>query len=379
MGGDSSAATIVLIEDDEDIREIMAEVLRSEGYNVFVAADGGEGIDVVRRLGSAVQLILLDYMMPVLDGSQVLAVLKGDPVLGSIPIVVVSAAARTAIPIGFVGIEAWLSKPVEMQRLLQVVGQVVGQGSRSCTRAKSSLVSIRFLARRLVDVQELELATDRGMFPDMDRVGRNLMAAGAGELAFVGLADLGRALVKASRAADLPAARDVLAEIRTYLAAAAQANRPEVRSGSELPTPATAEVRDGAPLVDSSSCSGDIDARRESPTASPPCPSSPTSCSGPMARRWVSRWRVLENSSSAVTVHGSSSRARRTSARRRRAEPASSFIAPVAWVNRSLPSTKGTSGLVRSVALSFAMRMSGGYFFGFSASISSMASAMSCG
>jgi CheY-like chemotaxis protein len=249
IDGDFSGATIVLIEDDEDIRDIVAEVLRTEGYNVFVAADGGEGIELVRRLGSAAQLILLDYMMPVLDGSQVLAVLKGDPALCSIPVVVVSAAARTALPIGFVGIEAWLSKPVEMQRLLEAVRQVLGRVTRPWTQENDTLVSIRFLARRLVDLHELGLATDRGMFSDMERVARNLTAAGAQEPAFGGLVELGRALARASRAHDLPSAREVLAEIRTYLAAAAQSNRPDVRTSSRIPTPAAGEVRDGDHLA----------------------------------------------------------------------------------------------------------------------------------
>ena len=224
---ESESATIVLIEDDEDIREIVAEVLRAEGYAVFAAPDGGEGLELVRRLGGPrVSLILLDFMMPVLDGSQVLAVLKGDHTLESIPVIVVSAAARQAPASGFRGIAAWLSKPVDMQCLLTAVRGVLGTVVRRFAPSAHSAVSLRFLARRLVDVQELEIAIERTLFIDIERVARNLTAAGAQEPAFAGLVGLGTALLRAARAKDIDHARAAVGEIQTYVARAARANRP---------------------------------------------------------------------------------------------------------------------------------------------------------
>ena len=219
------ATTIVLIEDDEDIREVVAEVLRTEGYTIFSAADGGEGLALIRALGAkVVSLVLLDFMMPVLDGSQVLAVLKGDPALAPIPVIVVSAASRQPLATGFRGIAAWLAKPVEMHDLLGVVRDVLGTVPRTWP-GRNSAVSIRFLARRVVDAQELQIAIERALFLDIERVGRNLTAAGAQEPAFSGLVGVGTSLMRAGRARDLDAARVASGSFRDYLASAAQANR----------------------------------------------------------------------------------------------------------------------------------------------------------
>jgi two-component system phosphate regulon response regulator PhoB len=221
------SATVVLIEDDEDIREIVAEVLRAEGYAVFTARDGGEGLELVRRLGGPrVSLILLDFMMPVLDGSQVLSVLKGDAELESIPVVVVSAAARQAPASGFRGIAAWLSKPVDMHALLAAVRGVLGKVERRFAPTPHSAVSLRFLARRMVDVQELDIAIERTLFIDIERVARNLAAAGAQEPAFAGLVELGTSLLRAARDKDIDRARLAVMDIQTYVARAARANRP---------------------------------------------------------------------------------------------------------------------------------------------------------
>lgn len=220
------AATIVLIEDDDDIRDIVAEVLRTEGYTIFSAADGQDGLALVRQLGGqGVSLILLDFMMPILDGSQVLAVLKGDPELEVIPVIVVSAAARQKLATGFQGIAAWLSKPVEMQALLAAVRGVLGAVPGSLAPGRNSVVSVRFLARRVVDAQELQIAIERALFLDIERVGRNLTAAGAQEPAFTGLVGVGTSLVQAARARDLEAARLASVAFKTYLASAAKANR----------------------------------------------------------------------------------------------------------------------------------------------------------
>jgi hypothetical protein len=140
---------------------------------------------------------------------------------------VVSAAARQKLPTGFHGIAAWLSKPVEMHALLAAVRGVLGTVPRRPSPGRNSEVSVRFLARRLVDAQELQIAIERGLFLDVERVGRNLTAAGAQEPAFEGLVGVGTGLVKAARAHDMEAARLASADFQRYLAAAAKANRSD--------------------------------------------------------------------------------------------------------------------------------------------------------
>lgn len=82
---------ILVVDDRDDVRRAMAGLLASEGYEVFEASDGSQVSDRVRR--HRPDLILLDIIMPVMDGFDVLEALKKDPRSKSIPVIVVSAAS----------------------------------------------------------------------------------------------------------------------------------------------------------------------------------------------------------------------------------------------------------------------------------------------
>src|SRR5688572_27353229 len=88
----TDACDILLVEDDNDVREAIAEGLEDAGYQVFAAENGQEALDY---LGSAPQLpslILLDLMMPTMDGWQFHEQLSHHPRCAHIPVVVLSAA-----------------------------------------------------------------------------------------------------------------------------------------------------------------------------------------------------------------------------------------------------------------------------------------------
>jgi adenylate cyclase len=84
-------ATILIIEDEDDIRTFASRVLELEGYRVFQAGDGDEGLRLAR--GNQVALVLLDLRLPGRDGWAVLSQMKSDPELSSIPVVVFTASA----------------------------------------------------------------------------------------------------------------------------------------------------------------------------------------------------------------------------------------------------------------------------------------------
>lgn len=107
---------ILLVEDDPDIRESIALLLRDEGYRVFEAPDGQAGFDVLRTMPRPC-IILLDMMMPVLDGHGFMELLRSDEVLVSIPVVVVSAG-RSGVP---AGIHKFLRKPFEIEALVHTI------------------------------------------------------------------------------------------------------------------------------------------------------------------------------------------------------------------------------------------------------------------
>ena len=87
--------TVLIIDDEQNIRELLEYNLEKEGYSVIPAASGEEGLDLARRNHPA--LIILDLMLPGIDGIDVCRRLKKDPRTADIPIIMASARARTPI------------------------------------------------------------------------------------------------------------------------------------------------------------------------------------------------------------------------------------------------------------------------------------------
>jgi two-component system, OmpR family, response regulator CpxR len=109
--------TVLVVDDDEAIREVIAEVLRDEGYVVVCAENGQRALEVLRR-DRHPDLLLLDLMMPVMSGWEVLEQLKeGGDNLSKVPIVIISA---TASP----GPYEHLTKPIDLNHLLEAVARL---------------------------------------------------------------------------------------------------------------------------------------------------------------------------------------------------------------------------------------------------------------
>lgn len=112
--------SILIVEDDLDLREALSEVLRDEGYTVAMAADGREALDHLRRQ-SRPSLILLDLTMPVMNGWQFRAEQRQDPDLSGIPVVVLSAGDRLAEQVAPLGITDYVRKPIQLSHLLRLI------------------------------------------------------------------------------------------------------------------------------------------------------------------------------------------------------------------------------------------------------------------
>jgi CheY-like chemotaxis protein len=111
---------ILIVEDDPEIRDALTEILEFEGYQVAIAKNGKEGIDYLRTFPSP-SLILLDFMMPIMNGQQFLEAKKEDPGISQIPVVILSAdnAVEQKAKISERG--QFLKKPVELDHLLDIV------------------------------------------------------------------------------------------------------------------------------------------------------------------------------------------------------------------------------------------------------------------
>jgi CheY-like chemotaxis protein len=110
---------ILIVDDDRDLQEALADFLQSRGYTVSSADDGAKALQQLRN-SDPPSLILLDLMMPVMDGHEFLAHRNADPVLADIPVVVISAGRH---PRGSVapGAADMLHKPFEADELIKVV------------------------------------------------------------------------------------------------------------------------------------------------------------------------------------------------------------------------------------------------------------------
>ncbi len=111
---------VLIVDDDDDARELVRRYLVREGYRVATAADGETGVRMARELGPAA--ITLDVLMPGMDGWAVLAELKADAATARTPVVMLSILDEK--PMGMaLGASGYLTKPVQRERLLAVMGR----------------------------------------------------------------------------------------------------------------------------------------------------------------------------------------------------------------------------------------------------------------
>lgn len=107
---------ILVVEDDHQIRVNLRHFLESEGYFVFSAANGADGLATLSRIKPP-SLILLDFEMPLMNGEAFLKAKNSDPTLAAIPVVIVSGQARP----GLSGVSAFVQKPFNLENLLSTV------------------------------------------------------------------------------------------------------------------------------------------------------------------------------------------------------------------------------------------------------------------
>ena len=121
------SSTILLVEDDASVRELLKVLLEVEGYDIVEAKDGLEGLE---KAGSAnPDLMILDLMMPEIDGERVLARLRSEPATQRLPVIVLSGRYEALERCReLIGSENVFAKPYEPVKLLDRVGSLVGFG-----------------------------------------------------------------------------------------------------------------------------------------------------------------------------------------------------------------------------------------------------------
>lgn len=112
---------ILVVEDDFDVRDALTDALEDAGYPVLAARHGREALDLLE--GEPPRLILLDLMMPVMDGYDFRRRQLEEPRYAEIPVVVLSADQAVARRSQEMGANGWLAKPVDFDRLLAEVSK----------------------------------------------------------------------------------------------------------------------------------------------------------------------------------------------------------------------------------------------------------------
>ena len=111
---------VLIVEDDDGIRECLTEVLEDEGFETLTARNGQEALDLLRRQGTTPAVILLDLMMPVMNGWEFRQRFDGDDSIAHAPVIVMSALA----PDDGLPSAAWLQKPLALEKLLSTIARV---------------------------------------------------------------------------------------------------------------------------------------------------------------------------------------------------------------------------------------------------------------
>jgi two-component system, chemotaxis family, chemotaxis protein CheY len=128
---EAATEPILVVEDDPDVRDALVLLLEREGYSVTCADNGQEALERLRAAPSA--LVILDLMLPVMDGFEFRVQQLQDPVIARVPVIVLSSGGDLSRKVEPLHVEACLSKPLDLERLLGVVARRMGRpGQNAC-------------------------------------------------------------------------------------------------------------------------------------------------------------------------------------------------------------------------------------------------------
>ena len=116
--------TILIVDDEFGSTDVLAAALEDEGYRVFTASNGKRGLE--RLAENKPDLVLLDFMMPLMNGAHMAAAMREDPAYRDIPIIMMSAVTEPAVRERFSDYRVFLRKPFNMAALLDAIHGLLG-------------------------------------------------------------------------------------------------------------------------------------------------------------------------------------------------------------------------------------------------------------
>ncbi len=116
-----SATWLLVVDDDDDLRESLAEGLRARGFDVVAAPDGAVALRRLKDASTLPALVLLDLLMPVMTGREVLVAMRSAPRTLHLPVVVLSGVDTDGLGLDALGVAEVLHKPVSFEELLSAL------------------------------------------------------------------------------------------------------------------------------------------------------------------------------------------------------------------------------------------------------------------
>ncbi len=119
-------AKILLVDDDEFTCRLIKEILEDDGHSLIIANDGKAGIEALRN-NAGIDLVIMDIVMPVMNGFEAVKLIRADPAISQVPILAVTIRDTSGDyeDIYAAGCDAFVAKPVEADRLLDRVNALL--------------------------------------------------------------------------------------------------------------------------------------------------------------------------------------------------------------------------------------------------------------
>jgi CheY-like chemotaxis protein len=122
-------ATVLVVDDEFGIAELFTAILEDEGHRVLTASNGRHGLEVLAK--ERPDLVFVDYMMPIMDGANMLRRMTADQKLHDIPVVMMSAIPEAAVAERCFGYVKFMRKPFYVSQVMDVIESLVGRGGQS--------------------------------------------------------------------------------------------------------------------------------------------------------------------------------------------------------------------------------------------------------
>ena len=126
--GNGSGLTVLVVDDDPTVHDLLAATLAKEGHRVLHARDGAEALDILRK--TPPDIVTLDVMMPKVDGWSVLGTMKSDPSLDHIPVIMITIVDDRNLGYSL-GASEFMTKPIDRSRLLSLVQRFAGHEAQA--------------------------------------------------------------------------------------------------------------------------------------------------------------------------------------------------------------------------------------------------------